>query len=134
VGRLLLRAVVFLASAAVGLVVTSQLIDGFVLSPAGFLLTLIVYAALQSVLSPLIGTLAKRHAPVLLGGVGLLSTFVALMVATHATHGLVIRGFIDWVAATVLVWLVTAAATIVLPWMLPRGDAKNARKKARKRT
>lgn len=117
--RLLLRAVVFLASAAVGLFVTSLLVDGFRLTGNGFLLTLIVFAALQSVLAPLIGGLVKRHARAFVSGVGLLSTFVSLVVATHFTDGLQIRGFTAWVAATLLVWAITAAATLVIPWLMP---------------
>ncbi len=34
------------------------------------------------------------------------------------THGLSIRGAGSWVAATVVVWLVTAVATLLLPLLV----------------
>ncbi|WP_345134122.1 hypothetical protein [Microbacterium laevaniformans] len=58
----LLRAAVFLASAAVGLIV----------------------AVLQSVLAPWLARVAQRNAPAFLGGIGIVSTFVALV--GHSAH------------------------------------------------
>jgi O-antigen ligase len=39
------------------------------------------------------------------------------------THGLTIRGLGSWVAATVLVWVVTALATLLLPVLVIRKKA-----------
>jgi hypothetical protein len=69
----------------------------------------------QSVLAPFIAKMANRYAPAFLGGIGLLSTFVALLLATLIGHGLSISGVATWVLASLIVWLVTALATFVLP-------------------
>jgi ABC-type sugar transport system permease subunit len=54
----------------------------------------------------------------------LVSTFVALVLASLLSNGLSIRGIGSWVAATVLVWLVTAVATVVLPVLILREKKK----------
>lgn len=112
----LIRVAIFLGSAALGLWVTSLVLDGFHLTATGFLAAVVVFTVAQSVLAPFIATVAKRYATAFLGGVGLVSTFVALLIATTFTGGLEITGgAATWIAAVVLVWLVTALGT----WLLP---------------
>ena len=118
--RFLIRAVIFLGSAALGLWVASLVLDGFTLTWQGFLVTVLVFAAAQSVLSPFIAKLTARNAPAFLGGVGLVSTFVALLVATLVSDGLGIDGWQTWILATLIVWLVTALATVLLPLVFLR--------------
>lgn len=113
--RLLLRALVFLASAALGLLAAQWLLDRFTLTASGFVTTVVVFALAQSLLSPVVASVADRYAKTLLGGVGLLSTFVALLVATLIDRGLSIRGVDTWLLATGVVWLVTAVTTLLLP-------------------
>ena len=76
--RFLVRAAIFLVSAAVGLLVAAALVDGVDVTTSGFLVAVVLFAAIQSVLSPFIAKVTARNAAALLGGVGLLSTFVAL--------------------------------------------------------
>ncbi|MET0900801.1 MAG: phage holin family protein [Mycobacterium sp.] len=113
--RILLSAAVFLASAAIGLLVASLLIPGVSVSIFGFLTAVVIFAVAQAILSPFFLKMASRYASAFLGGIGLVSTFVALLLASVLTNGLVIRGIGSWIAATVVVWLVTALATLVLP-------------------
>ncbi|MBF0688516.1 MAG: phage holin family protein [Cellulomonas sp.] len=126
--RLLLRTLVFLGSAALGLLAAAGLVDGFDVSTSGFVVTVAVFALAQSVLSPFVLMMTNRYAKAFLGGVGLLSTFVALVVATLVTGGLQIRGATAWVLATLVVWLVTALGTFLLPFVLLRarrdGDSR----------
>ena len=128
--RILLRVVVFLSSAAVGLLAAAWLIPQVELSPAGCLTAVVVFAAAQSILSPFILKLAARSAPAFLGGVGILSTFVALIVATLFPGGLQIDGWRAWVLAPVVVWLVTALATLLLPLVVIRNKADRVRGRA----
>lgn len=62
--------------------------------------------------------MASRYASAFLGGIGLVSTLAALILASVLTDGLTIRGIGSWVAATVVVWLVTAIATLLLPMLI----------------
>ncbi|HSP76791.1 MAG TPA: phage holin family protein [Cryobacterium sp.] len=118
--RFLIRTAIFLGSAALGLWVASLVLDGFTLTWQGFLVTVLVFAAAQSVLAPFIAKLAARNAPAFLGGVGLVSTFVALLIASVVANGLVITGWQSWILATLVVWLVTAVATVTLPLLFLR--------------
>lgn len=117
--RMLVRAVVFLVSAAVGLLVAAAVVDGVSVSTAGLLVAVVVFAVLQSVLAPFLAKVAARNAPAFLGGIGLVSTFVALLAASSLTDALTISGGVGtWMAATVVVWLATALATLALPVLL----------------
>lgn len=117
--RMAVRALVFIVSAAVGLLVAAAVVDGVSVSAAGLLVAVVVFAVLQSVLAPFLAKVAARNAPALLGGIGLVSTFVALLVASGLTDALTISGgATTWLAATVVVWLATALATLALPVLL----------------
>jgi uncharacterized membrane protein YvlD (DUF360 family) len=115
--RFLIRAAIFLGTAALGLLICSWLLPGFDINWAGFLVAMLIFAIAQSILSPLISKLATRHAPEILGGVGLVSSFLALLLATVIADGLRIDGLLTWVLATLIVWLVTALGTWLLPLM-----------------
>jgi hypothetical protein len=67
----------------------------------------------QGILTPFIFNLARRYASAILGGIGLISTFLALWIATLFPGGLTIRG-IGWVLAPLLVWTVTALGGWIL--------------------
>ena len=126
--RMVVRALVFLASAAVGLFVAAALVDGVRVGTSGLLTAIVVFAVLQSVLAPFFATVAARNAPAFLGGIGLLTTFVALFTASQLTTGLSISGGVGtWIAATVVVWLATAVATLALPLLLAKAGLESRR-------
>jgi MFS family permease len=124
--RIVLRIVVFLASSAIGLLVASLLIPGVSVSISGFVTAVVIFAVAQAILAPFFLKMASRYASAFLGGIGLVSTLAALILASVLTDGLVIRGIGSWVAATVLVWLVTALATLVLPALVLKKKAARA--------
>lgn len=115
----LIRAAVFVVSAALGLIVADLILPGFSLHWNdwwGVVLAVVIFAVLQSVLAPWIFKIARRHASALLGGIGLVSTFVALLIAVLVpAAGIGINGPVAWIIGTLIVWLVTAVAT----WLLP---------------
>ena len=96
------------------------------LSALGFITAVVIFTVAQAILSPFFLKMASRYASAFLGGIGLVSTFVALLLASLLSNGLSIRGTGSWIAATVLVWLVTALATVVLPVLVLREKKKNA--------
>jgi hypothetical protein len=113
--RFLLRIAVFLGSSAIGLLVASLVVPGVTLRPLGFLTAVVIFTVAQAILSPFFLKMASRYASAFLGGIGLVSTLAALILASLFSSGISIRGIGSWIAATVLVWLVTAIATLVLP-------------------
>ncbi|WP_286218660.1 phage holin family protein [Paraoerskovia sediminicola] len=133
--KFLIRTGVFLLAAAVGIIVTSWIFSGFDLEgfdlmwsePIGFVVAVVVFAAVQAIISPFIARVARRNAPALLGGVGLISTVIALVVAVLVTDGLDIYGVLGWVLGSLLVWLVTMLATLLLPAILIKDAVENKR-------
>ncbi len=116
----LLRALIFLGSSALGLIVADLLLPGFQIhwsNPLGFLLAIAIFTVLQSVLSPWVLKVATRHAAPLIGGIGIVSTFVSLVIVVLIpAAGLGISDLSAWFLAPLIVWIVTALAA----WLLPR--------------
>ena len=113
--RFLIRAAIFLVTAALGLWIASLILPDFVLTWEGFFISIVVFALAQSLLAPFIFNVARKYASPLLGGIGLVSTFVALLIATIFTGGLQITGIVTCILATLIVWIITALGG----WLLP---------------
>ncbi len=125
---LLLRTAIFLGSAAIGLLVAAWLVPGVSVSASGFIVAVLLFALAQAILSPFILKMASRYAAAFLGGIGLVSTLVALILTTIFTDGLRIDGLSSWLWATILVWLVTALATLLLPLLVLRNRTSDAKR------
>ena len=79
---------------------------------------MVIFAALQPVLSRLI----PSH--LVVGAVGLASTFVALLLTNLISSGLAIKGVGTWILATLIVWVVTMLAAWGLSrWIRPNRAA-----------
>ena len=65
----------------------------------------------------------------LLGAAGLISTFIALVVANVAVDGLTITGALTWILATLIVWLGTMVAAFLLPVILVKAGVSSARQR-----
>lgn len=117
---LVLRALIFVVSAALGLIVADLILPGFRIDWSswwGFVLAVVIFAVLQSVLTPWAAKVARRNAPALLGGIGIVSTFIALLIVVLIPGaGLTIGSpWWTWLVAPMIVWVVTALATVFLP-------------------
>ena len=75
----------------------------------------------QSVLTPLVTSVAHRFSPPLVGGVCVLSTGLALWIASSLEGGIAFASSTGWLLATLIVWLVTALGSWLLPlWLLKK--------------
>lgn len=116
----------FLGSAAIGLLAAAWLVPGVSVSVSGFITAVVIFSVAQAILSPFFLKMASRYATAFLGGIGLVSTLAALILASMLTHGVSIRGIGSWVIATIVVWLVTALATLLLPVLIIKRKAGSA--------
>ena len=127
----LIRAAIFLVSAFIGLVAADLILPGFSLHWNdwwGILVAVVIFAVLQSILAPWLLRVTRRHAEAFIGGVGLLSTFVALLIAVLIpAAGIGIDGAVAWIIGTLIVWLVTALATWLLPPLFIKDRAQKGR-------
>lgn len=133
--RFLLRTAVFLLAAAVGVLVAAGIFTAFDLEtfsinwsqPLGFVLAVVVFAVVQAIISPFLAKVARNNAPALVGGVGLLSTFVALVVAVVLTDGLDVGSVAGWIVGPVVVWLAGMLAAFLLPLFLLKEGVEKVR-------
>jgi len=82
----LVNLIVFLGSAAIGLLIAAVVLDNFSITATSFIVDVGIFAVLQLVLSRLIPS------QVVLGAVGLASTFVALLLTNLVSSGFAIKG------------------------------------------
>ncbi|WP_394553478.1 phage holin family protein [Agromyces sp. MMS24-JH15] len=127
--RFLIRIAVFLGLAALALGLAALLVPGFHLHWAGFVVAILVFAIVQAVVEWLVERIFHRSAPSVAGVAGLISTALALWIASIVGDGLSFDGIGAWILATVVVWLVTAligwlAAKYLLPRVAPGKPAK----------
>ncbi len=112
--RFLLTLAAHLVMAAIALLVASWVLSQWVsLQFGGFLVAVIVFALAQAILAPFIFNMARKYASAILGGIGLVSTLLALWVATLFPGGLQITG-LGWILAPLLVWIVTALGSWII--------------------
>ena len=79
------------------------------------------------IVQPLAVKMALRHSATLAGGSALLATLIALIVSDLLSDGLSISGATTWLLATLIVWIVSVLAGVLLPMVmfkkaLGRGD------------
>ena len=125
----------YVVSAGLGLIVADAVLPGFQIQWDrwwGFVICILIFAIVQSVLAPLVGKLADRYAPVLMGGIGIISTLIALVVVVLLPiGGLRIVDAAGWVLGAVIVWLITALGSVLLPliFLKRRGEARESRRR-----
>jgi hypothetical protein len=117
--RLLVRTVIVLLGNAVGLIVASLVFDDFEIDVTGFVVSVIVFTLAVALLGPFLENMLRRNrsSAAALGGVALLSTFVALLVTDLVSDGVSISGIGTWIGATVVVWLASLLAVFILPFL-----------------
>lgn len=127
----LIRAAIFVFSAALGLIVADLILPGFHIDWSdwwGFALAVLIFAVIQSVLAPWVAKIARRHAAPLLGGIGIIATFAAIVIVVLIPNaGVGISEPIAWVLAPVIVWIITALATWLLPMVFLKREVAQRR-------
>ncbi|MET4160123.1 phage holin family protein [Agromyces sp. PvR057] len=120
--RNLLNLAIFLATAAIALLITSLLVPGFHVHPGGFIVAILVFAVVQALVEWLVRSLFHRAAPTIAGIAGLISTFLALWIAS-LFGGVSFDGVGGWIIATVIVWVITAIlGWVAAKFITPRFD------------
>jgi hypothetical protein len=128
---LLFRALMYLVSAGLGLIAADLLLEGFQIEWDkwwGFVVCIVIFAILQSVLAPWVSRMADRYAPVLMGGIGIFSTLISLVIVVLLPiGGLRIVDLSGWLLGSVIVWLITALGSVLLPLVFLRKKVDEAR-------
>ena len=112
--RTLIKVGLTIAGNAIGLLVAAALLDDVKLSGAAFILAVIIFTVAELILEPFIEKMVTEHAERLRIFTSLVTTFLALLITDLLSDGLSIEGAGTWLLATVIVWLGTLLAGVIL--------------------
>jgi len=113
--RALIRIVLQLVGNAIGLIVAAWILDDMSLDGAAFVIAVIIFTVLAVIVQPLIQKVALKNMEALQGSSALITTFIALLLTNWISDGLTITGAATWILATIIVWLITMLAGVILP-------------------
>jgi uncharacterized membrane protein YvlD (DUF360 family) len=125
--RLLTRLVLALAGNAIGLWLAALLLDDMEIDGAAFVVAVLIFSVLFAVLEPLIQKQALKNTEALQGSSALITTLVALILTNLISDGLSISGLGTWILATVIVWLGTIIAGVLLARFVLKQAADDAK-------
>ena len=117
--RFIVRTAIVLLGNAVGLIVASLVLDDFSIDVTGFIVSLIIFTVSVALMTPFLASTMRRNqsSSSAMGGVALISTFVALLITDIFTDGVSISGIGTWIGATVVVWVGSLLAVFILPYL-----------------
>jgi hypothetical protein len=130
--RLLIRALLTLLANAAGLYVAALLLDDFNITGEGYVTAVVIFTISTMILSPFVASVALRSMPAIMGGTALVTTLVGLVLTDILTDGLSISGVSTWILATLVVWLFSLLAAVILPLFLFKQILSDNKKSTRK--
>lgn len=117
--KFLLSAAVYVAANGIGLLLAVLLLPNFTVTFSSFLIAVTIFSVAEAVALPLLTKMSTGFAPQLAGGVALIAVALGLLV-TDWLSAMQIGGIANWLAATLLVWLGSVIAGLVLPLVFKR--------------
>ncbi len=123
--RMLIRLGLTIVGNAIGLLIAGALLDDMNMNASGFIIALLVFTVAEAILQPLLSKVAQRKAEALQGGTALITTFLALLITDLVSDGLNITGAVTWLLATLIVWLATLLAGVILAAIFLKNVGEN---------
>lgn len=126
--RFIVNAAVYMAAAAIGLIVADAVLADFsVTYPAGVIVAALLFGLIQALITPLFEKITTRNASVLTGGVGLFSALVALIATAAISDDVAVTGFTTWLLAALVIWLSSMIASFILSITVAKRFIKEVR-------
>ena len=126
--RFLINTAVYMAAAAIGLIVADVVLDGLsIVYPIGFVVAALLFGLIQAVLTPFFESITEKNASVLTGGVGLISAFVALFITAAISDDISVDGLTTWFLAALIIWLASMVAALILKLTVAKKIIKEVR-------
>ena len=113
--RGIIKLLLELGGNALGLLLAATILDKMEIDGAAFVVAVLIFTGISVIAQPLITKMAVNNAKALQGSSALITTFISLVLTALISDGLQIDGFDTWIFATLIVWLVTLLAGIILP-------------------
>jgi uncharacterized membrane protein YvlD (DUF360 family) len=124
---MLISIAIQLAASAVGLVVASLLLEDMSLSGLAFVTAVAIFTITTAIINPFVMKMAVKQAQALLGASALITTFLGLLITHLLTDGLQISGADTWLFATLIVWLASLLAAVIIPIILVKRGVQSVR-------
>jgi uncharacterized membrane protein YvlD (DUF360 family) len=115
--RLAVRTLIALLGNAVGLIVAAVVLDGVDIDATSFVAAVVIFTVVFAIIQPFLTVQLLGAGSAVLGGVALIATFVALVMTDLLSDGFSMSGIGTWIAATVIVWVVSLLAVFILPFL-----------------
>jgi len=126
--RFLIRLVIWFLAAFIGIIAADVILSGFSVSGwTSYVVVAAIYAIIQSLIAPMMNQYTERNAKMFMGGVGIFSTLIALIVTNLISGALTISGIGTWIAAAIIVWLFGALAAWLLPFFIVKKAVQERR-------
>lgn len=116
--RSLIRVGLSLAGNAIGLLLAAIILDKMEIDGAAFVIAVVIFTVLTAVLEPFVSKVVEERSGLLQSASALIATFLSLVITVLVSDGLNIDGAFTWMIATVLVWLLTMVAGVLLAKLL----------------
>ena len=116
--RSLIRIGLLLAGNAIGLLLAAIILDKMSIDGPAFIIAVVLFTVLTAVLEPFVSKHTEERSALLRSASALITTFLALLITVVVSDGLSIDGTLTWVLATVLAWLLTMIAGVILVKLL----------------
>jgi uncharacterized membrane protein YvlD (DUF360 family) len=124
---MLISIAIQLAASAVGLIVASLLLEDMSLSGLAFVTAVAIFTITTAIINPFVMKMAVKQAQALLGASALITTFLGLLITHLLTDGLQISGADTWLFATLIVWLASLLAAVIIPIILVKRGVQSVR-------
>jgi len=128
--RLLISTAATIIANAVGLLLAALVLTDFTIDALSFVVVLLVFTGVMILTGPLVTKIALTSMPQIRGSIALVSAFIGLKVTEWLMPGFTMgdasNWLSNWLAATLLVWLGSLVAEILLPLYVFKSLARNA--------
>lgn len=125
--RFLISTAIALVASAIGLLVADWILDDMSVGMSGFIIAVVIFTVTTAIINPFIMKMTMKKAQALLGASALITTFVGLLVTKILSDSLQIRGANTWLFATLIVWLASLLAAVIIPIILVKRGVQAAR-------
>lgn len=108
-----LRVGVAAVAYAITLMIAALLLERFRINALPFVIAVAIFTAVTVLFKPVVAKYAGRYAHGATWLVGLVTSWVALLVTDILSSGIQIEGFFTWVLAVLIVWAGTVAYDVI---------------------
>lgn len=127
--KLLISLASYLIANAVGLLVAVLILPGFTIDFTAFVVAVLIFSAFQTIAGPLVTKISLKQVPQLVGGISLVTIILGLLFTSLIMPAMTIGGVANLLAATLLVWLGSLIAAILLPIYVFKSLAENRKER-----